>query len=294
MNSKQITAITALAVSLAASAAATRAGQAEHQAAPARAHQSPLEGAANFRDVGGYATADGHHVKRGLVYRSNHLGDLTAADYAFLNARGIKLVCDFRTAGERQRTPTRWQGGPAPEIMVAQILKDADVVMTPERLKELTSADRSAASLAMSYDQMIVPDAAMEYGKVYRRIASGDVPVIGHCSAGKDRTGVFSAVLLTMLGVPRKTVVDDYMLTGEYMLTPKALTRAVADWQKLTGASEPPSEATIRALYEMHAEVITNTFATIDRTYGSFDAFVRDGLKLTPSEVAAIRARMLE
>ena len=80
----------------------------------AQVRHLPLEGAANFRDIGGYPTADGHHVKWGLVYRSNHLVDLTAADYEYLNTLGIKLVCDLRTDGERRKSPTVWQGGKAP------------------------------------------------------------------------------------------------------------------------------------------------------------------------------------
>src|ERR1051325_5189508 len=105
---------------------------------------SILEGASNFRDIGGYQTADGRHVRKGLVYRSNQLSSLTARDYEKLNALGIKLVCDFRTDGERRRQPTQWQGGPAPEMMRAQIMKDADVKISPERIRELASRTTSS------------------------------------------------------------------------------------------------------------------------------------------------------
>jgi len=118
--------------------------------------------------------------------------------------------------------------------------------------------------------------------------------MIAHCSAGKDRTGVFSAILLTLLRVPRSSVIEDYMLTGDYMLTPQALSRAATDMQKVSGVAEPMSESALRAIYTMHSEVITSTFATIDRRYGSFDGFVSEGLKLTPSEVASVRSRLLE
>jgi protein-tyrosine phosphatase len=118
-----------------------------------------------------------------------------------------------------------------------------DVVFSPERLRELTRS--SAETLSASYERMVTAEPAAEYGRLYKRIAAGDLPVIAHCTAGKDRTGVFSAILLT-------------------------------------------------AVYTMHAEVLTNTFATIDRLYGSFDGFVRDGLKLTPSEVASLRTQLLE
>ena len=282
----------AITLGLAGSAEFAGAGRVVQQKTAVPHHVSVLEGAANFRDIGGYATADGRHVRRGLVYRSNQLSDLTSKDYERLNGFGIKLVCDFRTDGERQRQPTRWQGNPLPDMMHAPILKETDVVLSPERLRELTRS--SAETLSASYERMVTPEPAAEYGRLYKRIAAGDAPVIAHCTAGKDRTGVFSAVLLTLVGVPRSGVIEDYMLTGEYMMTPQALSKAAVDLQKTSAGSEPPSESTLRAVYTMHAEVLTNTFATIDRLYGSFDGFVRDGLKLTPSEVASLRTQLLE
>lgn len=252
----------------------------------------PLAGAANFRDLGGYPTADGRHVKWGLVYRSNHLVNLTAADYEYLNKLGIKLVCDLRTDGERRRSPTLWQGGAAPEIMAASALKDSDVVLTPERLRQLATA-RTGNEGGLTYDNIVLEFPA-QYGNVLRRLAHGDLPSIAHCTAGKDRTGVFSAILLTLLGVPRDVIVQDYMLTGEYMTSDAGLQRAVADWQKLTGASEPPDPALVRALYTMRPETLTSAFDTIARTYGSFDLFVRDAMKLTDGDIAALRTHLLE
>lgn len=283
------------ALALATIAGGTRSSLLAGQAAPAihAAHERhvSLEGAANFRDLGGYPTESGRHVKWGLVYRSNHLADLTAADYERLNTLGIKLVCDLRTDGERQRSPTVWQGGPAPEFLVASILKDTDVVLTPERLKELTSP--GARALGDTYARMVT-ESPEQYGRVLRRLAYGPLPSVTHCTAGKDRTGVFSAVLLTILGVPRDVVIADYMLTGQYMATPEARRRAAVDWKKLTGATEPPSEEVIGRLYTMNAGALTGTFDAIDRAYGSFDNFVRDGLKLTATDLTTLRTRLLE
>jgi protein-tyrosine phosphatase len=261
-------------------------------AGPAHTRRVPLQGAANFRDLGGYATEDGRHVKWGLVYRSNHLADLTAADYEQLSGLGIKLVCDLRTDGERKRMPTIWQGRPAPEILAASVMKDTDVVLTPERLKELAASSGSNV-LGDSYSRMIT-EFPEQYGNVLRRLAYGPLPAVTHCTAGKDRTGVFSALLLTMLGVPRKVVIEDYMLTGTYMLEDAALRRASMDWQKMTGSSEAPPKATLQGMYTVHEEALTGTFDTITRVHGSFDAFVRDGLKLTPADIATLRTRLLE
>jgi protein-tyrosine phosphatase len=175
--------------------------------------------------------------------------------------------------------------------MAASVLKDTDVVLTPERVKEITAPKGNG--LSDSYNRMVT-EFPEQYGYVLRRLAHGPLPAVTHCTAGKDRTGVFSAVLLTILRVPRNLVIEDYMLTGEYMLTNEALRRASADWQKMTGSSEPPSTETLRNVYTMHEEALIGTFDTITRVYGSFDGFVRDGLKLTPTDVAALRTRLLE
>src|SRR6267378_5563868 len=76
----------------------------------------PLEGAKNFRDLGGYRTSDGHYVRWGLVYRSGYLADLTKQDYQYLRGLGIRLVCDVRAEGERMRSPTNWVGD-SPEFL---------------------------------------------------------------------------------------------------------------------------------------------------------------------------------
>ena len=78
----------------------------------------PLEGASNLRDLGGYATADGRHVRWGLVYRSDQLARLTDNDYEYLARLGIATVCDFRRDDERQRAVTRWRGSNPPQTLL--------------------------------------------------------------------------------------------------------------------------------------------------------------------------------
>lgn len=264
------------------------------QSAPApttHARRVPLEGAANFRDLGGYSAQGGRHVKWGLVYRSDHLASLTASDYQHLHALDIKLVCDLRSDGERKRAPMMWQGNPKPEILSAPIVKDTGGMLTSERLKQLSAP--GSRTLADSYVRMIA-EGSEQYGVVLRRLAYGPLPAVTHCSAGKDRTGVFGAILLTILGVPHQVVVEDYLLTGQYMLAAEPLRRVQMDWQKVSGISEPPSMDMLRAAYTMTDAPLVATFDAINRLHGSFEMFARNGLKLTAEDIAALRARLLE
>jgi protein-tyrosine phosphatase len=258
----------------------------------------PLEGAVNFRDVGGYPTNDGRFVRWGVVYRSEQLADLTANDYADLNRLGVRLECDLRTPGERGRKPTRWQGA-TPEVLYAPILRDADLPATPAALpkevflKRLAEAQSgSGAQLGGSYDRF-VSEFVDSYAQVFHGIARGTGASVTHCTAGRDRTGVFSAVLLTALGVPWDVVVEDYLLTDRYRLTDADVERTRREYQQQYGLDELPPAAAVRAMRALHASTMERTFATIGRTYGSFDGFVRNGLKMTPEDLRALKARLL-
>jgi protein-tyrosine phosphatase len=227
----------------------------------------PLEGAVNFRDLGGYRTSDGRYVRWGLVYRSNDLAGVTVTDYQYLGSLGIRLVCDVRTESERTRSPTRWIG-PVPEFVTAPIEPGG-------------------------YEHYLT-DHAAQYALILHRLAAGDLPAVEHCSGGKDRTGVFSAILLTALGVPRDVVVQDYLLTTQYALAPDSIERTTADLQRILGLSHPPDAAYVRAKMTTKPGTLLAAFDSIQKNYGSFDGYVHNGLKISDSELAMLRERLLE
>jgi protein-tyrosine phosphatase len=227
----------------------------------------PLEGASNFRDLGGYRAADGRYVRWGLIYRSGHLANLTARDYEYLGKLGIRLVCDVRSESERERSPTNW-AGPSPEFLTKPIESSG-------------------------YDRLAIDNAA-QFGSILRRMAAGDLPAVEHCSSGKDRTGVFSAILLTVLGVPRETVVQDYLLSTQYLLAPENIEQTTMDLQRILGLAQRPDEAYVRARMTTKRETLETAFHAIDREYGSFDGYVRNGLKISNAENTKLQERLLE
>jgi protein-tyrosine phosphatase len=252
----------------------------------------PLEGAKNFRDLGGYRASDGRYVRWGMVYRSNHLVNLTPRDSDYLNRLGIRLVCDVRSDGERARAPDHWTGN-APEFFSVPIGSSLITTPTADDLKHrLASINSETKDSVRTYDYAI--EYAGQYAKILRRIAAGDLPAVEHCTAGKDRTGVFSAILLTALGVPRDIVVQDYLLSNEYLLAPDTIATTTADLQRAFGLAEPPDVSTVRTIMTARPETLETTLDKISKTYGSFENYLRDGLKLSDSEVAAIRQRLLE
>lgn len=256
----------------------------------------PLEGSSNFRDLGGYRTADGRFVRWGRLYRSDHLTNLTARDYTYLGGIGIRVVCDLRTPGERTKAPTTW-AGEAPEFLLASILTDADLAAATapiplEEFQRRLTARGSVASTA-SYERFVVAYTE-SYKQVLRRLIDGPVPAVTHCTAGRDRTGVYSAILLTALGVPWETVVDDYLLTNRYWLTDASIAQRQKDYQARYALAQPPPADGVRSMMTLQPDTLNAAFAAITKRYGSFDRFLKDGLALSEQDLVALKARFLE
>ncbi|MFC6887385.1 MULTISPECIES: tyrosine-protein phosphatase [Actinomadura] len=231
-----------------------------------------LAHARNFRDVGGYRTADGHWVRMGVFYRSNKLSELDAADLDQLAAQRLKLIVDLRNGVERRDDPDRIPAGAS--YKVADLIDlgkglPSGPDLTAALLLALPWLLRSSkdAEQQLGYRLMVnAPSARAAYRDLLTSLAAtpGGATAVFHCTAGKDRTGWGAVVLLTLLGVDRRTIADDYLASNTYY-----------------GADS------------VRANWLDAAYAEVDRTYGSFDAYVRKGLGLPDSTVAALRARML-
>ncbi|MGW2665675.1 tyrosine-protein phosphatase [Nocardia tengchongensis] len=232
-----------------------------------------LDGAHNFRDIGGYRTADGHTVRTGVVFRSNRLDKLTDADLAKLSAAGVHLDVDLRNGSERSSAPDR--------VPTGATYKVADVVSFDSgigfhELPPITLAravidglinDSSNMGQSIGYPFMVnFHGSDVAFGTLLRSIAgnSGGATVY-HCMSGKDRTGWATAVLLTVLGVPRDVVNADFLASNAELGDPNAVQLS---W-------------------------LEAAFAEVDRLYGSVDRYVREGLGLDQATIDGLRAKLL-
>lgn len=243
-----------------------------------------LEGAPNFRDLGGYPTADGRHVRWKKIYRAGELSRLTTADYETLNRLGIAAVCDFRRDGERAAAQTRWQGANPPAIL------DLPGGQGERNAAGGTGGGAAAptaglsALLMASYPEYPTTLAA-SYRTTIQQLMTRDGAVLYHCTAGKDRTGTFSALLLTMLGVSRDVVMQDYLLSNQYVASPERIDALVARGTARDAAV---------AILGVDAAYLDLMFKSIDERYGSFDAYRRTVLGVSDADLATLKAKLLE
>ena len=249
---------------------------------PEQAATSPpfvvdLAGASNLRDVGGYRTADGRAVRRGLVFRSAALAGLTEADMAVVGGLGIRTICDFRGVDESRRAPTRLAGPrivPLPiEPTVGAGLRD--ILNTKEATGEALHAVLERAYVAYALSSQT------QFGAMLELVAGGHTPLLFHCSAGKDRTGFGAALLLTALGVPWDTVTADFEATNQL-------------WRRDTVPSEDLPPDIRQSLLRADPALLQAAFDSARQRYGSLDAYLADAFGFGAERLHHLRDVMLE
>ncbi len=186
-----------------------------------------LEGARNCRDLGGYDTQGGERVRTGLLFRSDRLSGLTDSDLQTLESLRIRTVVDFRGRSEAQRHQSRLPAGVTAHVHLpigssGDPYVDAQATLAEQALagkvRSITPADMARMYLRM------LDNCAQQFTRLADLVADPqNLPLLFHCTAGKDRTGVAAALLLEILGVPRQVVLDDYCLTDE-LRTPHRIT----------------------------------------------------------------------
>ena len=178
----------------------------------------PLDGSVNFRDLGGYETADGRRVKWGRVFRSDHLGRLTERDVSFVQRMGIKMVCDFRTPAEAKKLPDRFPQTDQCRYLHLPIQHgEFDPANTFERIKNGDIQWMTEEFMIKGYIKN-VDNFASVWSTFFNSLADGlNRPLVFHCTGGKDRAGLCAALILLSLGVPEETVIYDHGLSNLYI-----------------------------------------------------------------------------
>lgn len=247
----------------------------------------PLEGIFNLRDLGGYSTVDGKTVREGCLFRSDELHALTEADVEIVKALGVRVLFDLRNQVERDLHPN-----PAFDDVIVH-----ERQAPPQDSSGMTLEEKLAAGEAPAQAD------DDEFGGIYvilltylrdelRHIVelaaeADEKPLLFHCVAGKDRTGITAAILLGLLGVDDETILDDYELTTQ-LWTPK----------RMEQLADLIAEHNLDAdnLYKMvsaRRPVLAQAIEHIHAEYGGFADYAQQALGVTPETIARLRLSLL-
>ncbi|WP_053071854.1 tyrosine-protein phosphatase [Ornithinibacillus contaminans] len=248
-----------------------------------------LAGTFNFRELGGYETASGRRVKKGMLFRAGNLSRLTEADIEVLKGLAIKNICDLRDLDEVSRHPDPEMEGIKWHHI--SLIQDEGVVRQPGDLNhfEQQLLNSKPGEMLLSLNRKLVSNTT-GFRKIFQVLLdSPGKPMLFHCMAGKDRTGSFAALLLSLLEVPREIIEEDYLMTNNVLAEVEAGFKAI-------GYTLPDviDKEIVAALYEARIEYIRELFHEIERQYDTFDSYIRDGIGLSEEEIELLKDHYLE
>ena len=250
--------------------------------------------APNFRELGGLRSRDGRRVRHGILYRSGHLFELSEQDRVLVAATGLSLICDLRSAKERESQPARWAAGHAPRELHLDV--NADVRAQNDALRHKLRDDPTpggARELMLSIYRTLPQACARSLGLIFNELlAAGDsLPMLVNCAAGKDRTGFVCAMLLHALDVPYQQILDDYLESLPRCDRPRLNAHLLVLMRERLGIDLEP--ATITALNGVHAAYLQAAWDFLSAHHGGADAYLRS-VGLDDARRAQLQSRLLE
>lgn len=246
-----------------------------------------LEGACNFRDLGGLETRNGQTVKKGMIFRTDEMSRLTEADLRYLNNINLRTIIDLRTEEEINRHPNKKPASlrnmvtctlDTPRCLTEianlhddgvldSVDRDAQSMLgkTDAKMGTLPEAKIRAAVIELYARMTTEPDFMAVFRKIFSLLLRNDaVPLVFHCMAGKDRTGIVAALILSALDIDEETIMQDYLLSN-----------IVAEKRYGVQIDLNPS---LHYLYEAHPEFLQAAFERIRNKHGSVRNYLQETL----------------
>ena len=252
----------------------------------------------NLRELGGYQTTDGKTIKKGLLYRCGHMSELTPEQVGIYQELKLQTIIDLRRDDEVADRPTPQFGN---ETNMHLSVSDPDNAFAEAAARaHEPDAARIILGEAVRYYTEIITHNIHRYAPVMDHIFNPDnLPVLFHCTAGKDRTGFVAAAILKFLDVPDDVVIEDYLLTNE-LLQERANERVIIWRERLAaerGISEnevdPESLVALRTLMLTHKDMIQATFTAVAETFGTWHDLRREALDVSDAKLETFKSHVL-
>jgi protein-tyrosine phosphatase len=249
-----------------------------------------LDGGINFRDIGGYVNDQGRSVKWRKIMRCGHLANLTDNDLDSLEQIGINRIHDFRRTEEQEQSPSR--------AVRAEFIDDyqvsiGDISRFWEFLfgGELTA--ESSHTLVVNSYRNCIESVIPAFSRFMRHIVdNADNASVFHCSAGKDRTGMAAALILSALDVPRQTIIEDYMLTLQHYDSEKLID--LVEGHLRDAKVESWDRNWLVPYCSVHQDNIVAFLDAIDSEYGNVRNYLITALGLSQADLDKMHSCYLE
>jgi len=253
-----------------------------------------LEAVENFRDYGDYPTAAGKRLKKGRLYRSASHGRATAADLEAIEALGLAVIVDLRRPGERERDPARRPAGFTGKLIQNDEGEGADDDPWWTFVRSCDLSEAAFRDYLRDYYRAapFKPRHVDLFSRYFQALAAGEGPVLIHCAAGKDRTGVLAALTHHVAGVCQDDILSDYLLTNNPERIAARAPMVAAMIAQETGRT--PTDAAIRAAIGVEAEYLAEAFRAIEAEHGALDAYLEAALGLDAPMRAKLEAALLD
>ena len=266
-------------------------------AKPAPAHPAPgtqlaFAGGNNFRELGGYLADEGKHVRWGQIYRGIPTGKLTGeADRRLLDSLGLRLILDLRSSGEAKKEPDYVPDGARLVQICGLCAEDGvEIAFAPGDIEKLMQTAEEGESISQRlYRRMLTGNKAFK--ELFRALEAGETPILFHCSAGKDRTGVAAMLILLALGASDEVICADFEQTNACR---KAEIDAVLAEHAAEIAADPACRMRYYAMAGVDPAAAPFVLDTIRRKFGSAENYLETEYGLTPARLMRLRRMYLE
>lgn len=248
----------------------------------------------NFRDFGGYPAQGGAAIKQGLLFRSGSLAQASPADLRTLAALDIRTLCDLRAPRERRDEPDRLPPGNRLRVVHLPVLphNQSDSSYARQAFSFLFGKMRRQdfSEFACQFYREYVSRFTAEFAALLHLAADSDnLPMLIHCTAGKDRTGFACSLIQSALGTPANLVMQEYLLSNQYLLDFRLeMLRKLRAFAILGATSRR-----FQPLFEVRGEYLSAAYEQAARQYGTLAAYLQDGLGISPTEQGQLRATLL-